>query len=301
MISASWQYFWPSIGFLGIALCGLFGVLLATNVVAGLLAISLYGLIPKTLLFDSVIEKIRNPAVEEHLRSTFQLHVRDPLPSTAIFIWQPHGLVSISSVLFNTNMCTANGYTANSLVTLPLYFYIPVAGDFLRYVGAISSEYTSMRKAILGGRSISVMLGGVREMITTPSESNVIRLAVSKRTGVFRMALQTGAPLVPVLTYGENDRFPKGDHWLFDTINGWLYEHFRVGIPFPSGMAIQNWSELSYKSLKPIHSYSGKPIQTEKIEDPSSADIDALRKRYVDSVNALFKETAPPEYSLEIL
>ena len=301
MISASWQYFWPSIGFLGIALCGLFGLLLATNLVAGLLAISLYGLIPKTLLFDSVISKIRNPVVEEHLQSTFRLHVRDPLPSKSIFVWQPHGLVSVSSVLFNTKMCTADGYTANSLVTLPLYFYIPVVGDFLRYVGAVSSDYTSMQKVILDNRSISVMLGGVREMITTPVEANVVSLTVSKRTGIFRMALETGTPMVPVLTYGENERFPKGDHWLFELLNGWLYEMLRLGIPFPSWTAIQNWSELSYKPLKPIHSYTGKPIQVEKIENPTDSDINALRKRYIEGVWALFKETAPPDYSLEIL
>lgn len=28
------------------------------------------------------------------------------------------------------------------------------------------------------------------------------------RTGVFKLALETGTPIVPVLTYGENELFP---------------------------------------------------------------------------------------------
>jgi hypothetical protein len=74
-----------------------------------------------------------------------------------------------------------------------------------------------------------------------------------------------------------------------------------MGIPFPSWTALQNWSELSYKSIKPIHSYTGTPIDVSKVENPTDAQIDELRKKYIEGVEALFKETAPPEYSLQIL
>ena len=131
------------------------------------------------------------------------------------------------------------------------------------------------------------------------SRPHVITLA--KRSGVYRIALETGTPLVPVLTYGENERFPRGEHWLFSAINNWLYSNFRMGVPFPSWTAVQNWSELSFKSIKPIHSYTGAPIEVAKVENPTDAQIDALRKEYVEGVEKLFKETAPPEYSLEIL
>jgi len=141
------------------------------------------------------------------------------------------------------------------------------------------------------------MIGGVRDMLD--SRPHVI--TIPKRSGVYRIALETGTPLVPVLTYGENERFPPSKHWLFNEINNWLYKNFRLGIPFPSWTAIQNWSELSFKSIKPIHSYTGGPIEVSKVENPTEADVDALRKRYIASVEALFKETAPPEYSLVIL
>jgi hypothetical protein len=131
------------------------GILLATNLVVGLLAICLYGLIPKDLLFDSVLEKVRNPTVEAHLQETFQLHVRDPLPSRALFVWQPHGLVSISSVLYNIGICKAEGYTPNHLVTLPMWLYMPIFGDILRRF----PDPTTNSRCCLSNQSSASQLG----------------------------------------------------------------------------------------------------------------------------------------------
>jgi Diacylglycerol acyltransferase len=277
---------------------GLLTILLSVNLVLGLLVFVLYSLCPKDLLFDTIFQKLRNPQVEENLQESFQLHVREELPpSSCLFVWQPHGLISISSLFYNSGLLTSNGYHRNHGVLISFWHYIPILGDFARHMKSIPSDASSIRKALNARESVSVMLGGVRDML----DSRPYVITVPKRNGIYRIALETGTPLIPVLTYGENERFPRGDHWVFDRINNWLYSNFRVGIPFPSWTALQNWSELSYKSIKPIHSYTGAPIKVAKIETPTDADIDALRKQYIEGVRVLFKETAPPEYSLEIL
>jgi len=295
----SWVYFWPSLIFLGVTMLGLLGALLSVNLVLGLLVFVLYSLCPKDLLFDTLFQKLRNPQIEENLQESFQLHVRSTLPaSPCLFVWQPHGLISISSLFYNSGLLNTKGYARNHGVLMSFWHYIPILGDFARHLHSIPSDSGSIRKALNARESASVMIGGVRDML----DSRPYAITVPKRTGIYRIALQTGTPLVPVLTYGENERFPRGDHWLFDSINNWLYENFRLGIPFPSWTALQNWSELSYKSIKPIHSYTGAPIPVEKIiENPTDADIDAVRKKYIEGVEALFRETAPPEYSLEVL
>jgi 2-acylglycerol O-acyltransferase 2 len=291
-------YFWPSLVFVGAGLLAMFATLLSVNLVLGLMAFALYSLFPKDILFDTLFQKLRIPAVEENLQETFQLHVKDPLPpSPCLFVWQPHGLVSISSLFYNSGLLTSPGYARNHTVLISFWHYIPILGDFARHLRSIPSDAKSIRSTLTHRESVSVMLGGVHEMI----ESHPTHIQIPHRAGIYRIALETGTPLVPVLTYGENERFPKGEHWVFEAINGWLYSNFRMGIPFPSWEAVKNWSALSYKPLKPIHSYTGKPIQVEKIENPTDGDIDALRKRYIEGVQALFKETAPPEYSLEIL
>ena len=298
----SWVYFWPSLVFLGAAMLGLLGALLSANLVLGLLVFVLYSLCPKDLLFDTLFQKLRNPRIEENLQETFQLHATtktpSPLTSPCLFVWQPHGLISISSLFYNSGLLSADGYARTHGVLLSFWHYIPILGDFARHLRSIPSDAASIRKTLNARESVSVMLGGVREMIHS-QDPHVIQ--IPRRTGIYRLALETGTPLVPVLTYGENERFPPGKHWIFTAINRWLYETFRVGIPFPSWVALKNWSELSYKSIKPIHSYTGAPIEVAKVENPTDADIDALRKQYIAGVEALFKETAPPEYSLEIL
>lgn len=54
------------------------------------------------------------------------------------------------------------------------------------------------------------------------SEPGTLRLVLKNRTGVFRMALETGTPIVPVLTYGENELFPSMDSPMLRTLNQWL-------------------------------------------------------------------------------
>jgi len=277
---------------------GLLVALFSVNLVLGLLVFVLYSLCPKDLLFDTLFQKLRNPQIEENLQESFQLHAKSPPTSSpCLFVWQPHGLISISSLFYNSGLLSAPNYSRNHGVLLSFWHYIPILGDFARHLHSIPSDAASIRKTLNARESVSVMLGGVRDML----DSRPYIITIPNRTGVYRIALETGTPLVPVLTYGENERFPRGEHWVFKQINDWLYSNFRVGIPFPSWTAIQNWSELSFKSIKPIHSYTGAPIEVSKVENPTDAEIDALRKRYIAGVEALFKETAPPEYSMEIL
>lgn len=289
----SWLYLWPLvlIGVLGILI--LLGVLMGVNLVLGLLVATLYGLFPKEVLFESVASRVRNEYVEETLRATFQMvECPESLPPSCLFIWQPHGLISVSSVMFNGGLCKHPNYRANHVVTLPLYHYFPVFGDIIRHLGSIPSDSRSIQKTLQKGDSVSIMLGGVREMME--AEGKHIKLFVRSRTGIFKIALDTGAPLVPVLTYGENELFPRSNEWWATEFNKILHTYLGMGVGIPSWKALQNWLELSYRPLKPIMTHVGSPI-------PAVGDIATLRDNYIKAVEDLFKKTAPPGYSLEIV
>jgi len=293
----SWTYFWPSFAAAASVLVILLVITLCFNLMLGLVVFALYNICPKDVLFDRIVGLFRNLEIEEHLKDTFQIRVKHELPTTALYVWQPHGLLSITSVLYNSGILTNPTFKQTHGALLSFCHYIPVMGDIVRYMNSIPSDASSIRKALNAHESVSVMVGGVRDMLD--SQPHII--TIPKRNGVFRIALQTGTPVVPVLTYGENERFPPAKQWLTDAINEWLYKHFHFAFPFPSWTALQNWSELSYKSIKPIHSYTGTPIHVEKNENPTDADIDKVRTAYIRAVQELFKETAPPEYSLVVL
>lgn len=277
-------------GVFGILL--LVGVLMGVNLVLGLLVASLYGLFPKEVLFESVASRLRNKQVEENIQATFRMECPEPPPPSCLFIWQPHGLISVSSVMFNGGLCKHPNYRANHAVTLPFYHYFPVIGDIMRHLGSIPSDSGSITKTLRKGESVSVMLGGVREMLD--AQGTHVKLYIRSRTGVFRIALETGTPLVPVLTYGENEAFPRSDAWWAKSINQTLHTYAGMAIGIPTWKALQNWFELSYKPLKPIVTHVGSPT-------PATGSISSLRNAYIKSVEELFKKTAPPGYTLEIV
>ena len=288
----SWLYLWPLVlmGVLGILI--LLGVLMGVNLVLGLLVASLYGLFPKEVLFESVASRLRNKQVEENIQATFRMECQEAPPPSCLFIWQPHGLISVSSVLFNGGLCKHPNYRANHAVTLPFYHYFPVIGDIMRHLGSIPSDSGSITKTLRKGESVSVMLGGVREMLT--AEGKHMKLYIRNRTGIFRIALDTGTPLVPVLTYGENELFPRSDEWWATDLNNLLHSYAGMAVGIPTWKALQNWLELSYRPLKPILTHVGSPI-------PATGDIPTLRNTYIKAVEDLFKTTAPAGYTLEIV
>lgn len=294
-----WLYLWPVLAACVVLVLVAFAALAGVNLVLGLLVISLYGLFPKETLFDSIRGLLQSEEIEKNIQATFQLHVQKRLPPTSIFIWQPHGLISISSVFFNSlKICTHPEYTPNHAVTMPFFHYVPVLGDIARYLGSIPSDYRTIEKTLEKKESISIMLGGIREMIT--SDPFTIRLFIKKRRGIFRLALTTGTPIVPVLTYGENELFQPLHNAYVDALNDFLYKTFGLYIPFTTRETLQNWVQLSKKPLKPIHSYTGQPIHVTQIDNPSDEDIDTLRSRYIRRMKNLFKKTATSQYTLVI-
>lgn len=294
----AWLYLWPAVAAFLVFVLGMIAVLIGMNLLLGLGVISLYAITPKDVLFDSVADTFRNAVVESNIRDTFSLDVKYPLPPTALYVWSPHALMSISSVMYNVGVCRNSAYTPNHLVSIPLFHYLPVISDIARYFGIIPSDYHSIEKTLAKKESVSVLMGGVREM--TMVEDFKIRLCIKKRRGIFRLSLTTGTPLVPVLTFGENELFSQARSDVLDSINTYLFQTLGMHIPFPTVRSLLNWVELSYRPLKPIRSYTGKPIAVKQIHSPTEKDITDLREIYIKGVKDLFRETASSEYSLHI-
>jgi 2-acylglycerol O-acyltransferase 2 len=57
------------------------------------------------------------------------------------------------------------------------------------------------------GRGITIVVGGAWESLEARPYS--LRLILKHRKGFFKMAIRTGADLVPVLAFGENDIYDQ--------------------------------------------------------------------------------------------
>ena len=57
------------------------------------------------------------------------------------------------------------------------------------------------------GRAITIVVGGARESLD--AQPHTLRLVLKRRKGFVKLAIRTGADLVPVLAFGENDLYDQ--------------------------------------------------------------------------------------------
>jgi hypothetical protein len=300
----AWVYLWPVL-FVSAGLSVVVLLLTLNLFLSGLLTV-VYFLLPPEMIqgwIGSLVTLVRSKFesyfenVETNLRQTFPIHLEAPLPKTSLLLWHPHSLMGVTPVLHVAYRLT-NALPPSKIVCHSMYHTIPVLRDIATYCHSAPARFADMKHELESGNSLSVIPGGTREMMET--EERVLRLILKKRSGVFRLALTSGTPLVPILSYGENELFPSiRTPWL-DGINEILYKLFWVALPLTSWTALSNWVKLYSHPLDQITTHVGKPLNVEKVEEPTQEDIDRLRKRYIRRVTKLFKKTAPEGYKLII-
>uniref|UniRef100_A0A3Q3VWT5 Acyltransferase n=1 Tax=Mola mola TaxID=94237 RepID=A0A3Q3VWT5_MOLML len=210
--------------------------------------------------------------------------------------FHPHGVLVAGAF---TNFCTyATGFRrlfpglTSYLLMLPLWFRAPFFRDYIMCAGLIPSDKVSASYPLSkrgGGNAIVIAVGGAPEALDAhPGTYNVL---LAKKKGFIKMAMEHGAHLVPVFSFGENEVFdqvgnPKGT-WL-----RWTQEHLQsiMGISLPlfhaRGIFQYSFGLMPYR--KPIHTIVGRPIRVERNEKPTAEELDALHQVYMDELSKLF-------------
>ncbi len=137
----------------------------------------------------------------------------------------------------------------------------------------------------------ALLIGGARESIE--SYPDKYRLILNRRKGFVKLAMNTGASLVPVISFGENDAYmtiqnPKGS--FLRTIQEKILEWFLIGTPVMRGRGIFNYTVGILPFRKPIYTVVGKPIDVEKVSNPTQEQIDVLHAVYKTELINLFEE-----------
>lgn len=291
--------------FLGVSLTFLFFGLLAAVV----LIVCIYsGIIRITPILDAITNLILylNPGgidlLQENLRKSFLLEYPDGTPgSQGIFVFHPHGLFSVTNIFHIGTQATDWSIDNVHMTVLNKLYWLPFAKELLDKLRAIPSHYSSMKSALTEKKNLTVCLGGVREIIST--EPNAMKLSILKKKGIFRLAIETGVPLIPVLSYGENELFDiLKTPWL-SSIQNFLIQ-YGVCLPIPTVESCKAWYSILYKPLKaPIRTVIGKPLDPGSARDPTDKEICELRERYFEALKNLYSRTKPDSYkeNLEIL
>ncbi|DBB00365.1 hypothetical protein WJX82_002505 [Trebouxia sp. C0006] len=125
-----------------------------------------------------------------------------------VFAMHPHGVLSLHAwCSFCTEAC---GFTQQfpgidlHVGTLKWNFKCPLVRELMLALGLIDVSKSTLLKVLKKpGRAVALAVGGAEESLL--SRPHTLDLVLKKRQGFIRIALQTGAAVVPVLVFGEND------------------------------------------------------------------------------------------------
>ncbi len=234
------------------------------------------------------------------LHKTFDL---DP-KRRYILGYHPHGIISHGAwCSFATN---ALGFgdkfpnITNSILTLDSNFRIPFYRDWILAMGVRSVSKESIRNLLSKGgpkndgqgRAVTIVIGGARESLE--AQPGTLRLILKGRKGFIKMALRSGADLVPVIGFGENDIYdqlsPK-THPLVHKLQMFTLKVFKFTLPALHGRGLLNYDVGLMPYRRPVNVVIGKPVKVHSTpgHQPTSDEIDYYHELYVQELENLWE------------
>uniref|UniRef100_A0A5F9D6F8 Acyltransferase n=1 Tax=Oryctolagus cuniculus TaxID=9986 RepID=A0A5F9D6F8_RABIT len=239
---------------------------------------------------------VRDWAVWRHFRDYFPISLVRTAPldpsQNYLFGFHPHGVLAVGAF---SNFCTeATGFSRlfpglrPHLLMLPCWFHLPLFQDYIMSSGLVSSTKASAAYLLSrpeGGQVAVLVVGGALEALE--AKPGGLSLRIRNQKGFIKLALEQGASLVPVFSFGENELFrqcpnPPGS-WLRRAQEA-LQPLLSVALPLFHGRL---GLLLPFRAPAPS---VGAAIPVQRCPRPSRAQVDALHALYVERLTQLFEE-----------
>ncbi|RDK39600.1 DAGAT-domain-containing protein [Aspergillus phoenicis ATCC 13157] len=253
---------------------------------------------------------LRSPLLHNHPLWTLytiyfpiRLYRSHPLPRHRkyLFGYHPHG-VSIRGAIaaFASNGAGFSSLfpdiTTNTLLVSDKTMRAPLLREYALALGINGVSYTScVNHLARAGQAITICIGGARE--ARYAKPNTMDLVLNVRRGFVRAAVQTGADLVPVMAFGENELFDvgtvdeevKGRAWVGWVLRAW-YAVTGKKVRWVGG----RWG-LIVPYRRPVNVVVGRVIAVREgrgVEDVDDDDgyVEELHGRYVEELRRLWRE-----------
>lgn len=248
--------------------------------------------------------RLRNLPLWRWLAAYFpaRLHKTVDLPPDRpyIFCAHPHGIVSFSIWLsFATWALGFNRLFPGldcRLLTLAINFRNPLLHAYLLWNGLCDVSKRSCLNLLRRGKSVAIAVGGGTESLyAAPGKHDLV---LSRRKGFVKIALRTGASLVPVYCFGENNTFRTANELPSDSRIRKVQRRMTQLAGFTLPLYFGRGFFLPFGFLPfpvPLDVVVGEPIHVEKFEgSESSGEFDALvdkyHAQYVAALQKLFED-----------
>ena len=214
-----------------------------------------------------------------------------------MFAYHPHGAfpVTLSWLLNSTEFRSHYGIDQNEkdeglkdlqVLMTSLAFYMPFVREICIGAGGKAITKGILTDTLKANKHVLLCPGGVAEMYLTPpinsDEAKVLNIS-TKHKGFIKNAIKHGRPIIPILSFGEQDLFTvtkwstKLDDWLKERVDK------RVTFPWFSGRY-----NLPIPRNVPITCVIGEPMEVEKISKPTQEVVDKYHKKFSKIIEDLF-------------
>ncbi|KDQ11945.1 hypothetical protein BOTBODRAFT_432646 [Botryobasidium botryosum FD-172 SS1] len=214
-----------------------------------------------------------------------------------IFGYHPHGIIGMGAMA--TFATEGTGFSKHfpgispHLLTLASNFNTPIYRDVILHLGICSVSKESCTNILKKGpgSAICIVVGGAAESLS--AHPGTADLTLRKRLGFIKLAIQHGAGLVPVFSFGENDIWNQLSNEKGTTlykIQKKFQSAFGFTLPIFHGRSLftYNFGLLPYR--RPIVSVIGRPINVEKRENPTKEQLEEVQKLYIEELMRIWNE-----------
>ncbi|VDK24081.1 unnamed protein product [Taenia asiatica] len=258
------------------------------------------------------------------------------LPTSVNYLlgYHPHGLLAVG-MLMTCGVDPLNFFQVfpgikPHMATLNVHYKVPFYRECAMLAGGVSVSQESLiyllDKEVTGrtGNLVAVSVGGAAESLESRPGHYVLML--SRRRGFFRMALRTGAYLIPSIGFGETSMYdqvanPMGS--ALRKLQDWFTHIFTLApplfystrvIPYRKPLTVVGKIVGSLKHypcdlssivyLQCLHlmllmevmrrqGYVGRPIMCKRIPFPTEEEINNLREEYKQELREMFNRYRP--------
>ena len=201
-----------------------------------------------------------------------------------VFGWHPHGILILSRLAMYGGVFEAlfPGVETRVLGATPIFFW-PGSREVSLWLGAVDASLSTAKRVLAAGLSVCVYPGGSKEIFKTDRRVRETVLELRERTGFVRLAMQHGAPLVPVAVFNERAAYERID------VPTWLRDLCLRTLRLPVLLFYGRFALLPYRlSLGVVF---GQPMLVEHVPDIAKDDprVAATHARYMEALHKLWE------------
>ena len=208
----------------------------------------------------------------------------DPHQGPYMFCMHPHGLFGFGpqAVAPRIDSEVSPGLNIRH-AGIKGVFYMPFFREFAIAFNAIPVEEQLMLAHLKEGISLTVVVGGASEALLC-GYPDVLPLVLDKRKGFIRLAVRSGARLVPCLNFGESQTFTQVFNQKLRNVQNSMMDVFGYSIPLiaPFFPKRQKLTMVIGAALDPIK------IDCDGVEFDRA--VDELHTKYIQAIKSLHEE-----------